>query len=56
MATVSLGKPRQQPRTKLFFGPEDNGLLLTPAEFDEADFDDDYRFELITGVLIVSPV
>src|SRR4051812_25944923 len=53
MATVAVKKKL---RKKRVFGPEDNGLLLTPAEFDQADFDDDHRFELINGVLIVSPI
>jgi Uma2 family endonuclease len=38
------------------FGPESNGILMTPEEFDRADFDDRYRYELINGVLIVSPI
>lgn len=37
-------------------GPEANGTLMTPEEFDRADFDDFWRFELINGVLIVSPI
>jgi Uma2 family endonuclease len=38
------------------FGPESNGILMMPQEFDRADFDEDWRFELINGVLIVSPL
>lgn len=37
-------------------GPRSNGMLMTPEEFD--DFDDwepGYRYELVHGVLIVSP-
>jgi Uma2 family endonuclease len=37
------------------FGPESAGTLMTPAEFDRADFEDGRRYELIHGVLIVSP-
>jgi hypothetical protein len=36
--------------------PESNGRLLTPAEFDRADFEDGYRYELINAVLVVSPI
>jgi Uma2 family endonuclease len=33
------------------------GALMTPAEFDAAgEWDDDYRYELIHGVLAVSPL
>ncbi|MCA9076141.1 MAG: Uma2 family endonuclease [Planctomycetaceae bacterium] len=36
--------------------PEDNGLCLTPVEFDAVeDWDRDYTFELVQGVVIVSP-
>ncbi len=38
-------------------GLEDNGRSMTVDEFDAAeDFDDRYRYELIRGVLIVSPM
>jgi hypothetical protein len=30
-------------------------MLLTPAEFDHAQFREGWRYELINGVLIVSP-
>lgn len=36
-------------------GPEANGVLLTPEEFDNAEFEEGWRYELINGVLIVSP-
>jgi len=29
---------------------------MTPEEFDRAEFDDSYRYELINGVLVVSPL
>lgn len=39
------------------FGLDDNGRSMTPDEFDAAEeFDDEYRYELIRGVLIVSPM
>lgn len=37
-------------------GPDLNGTLMTPDEFDSADERDElYRYELINGVLIVTP-
>ena len=34
-----------------------NGMLMTPEEFDAVtDYDDRFTYELIHGVLIVSPV
>jgi Uma2 family endonuclease len=43
-------------RRVLTIGPESNGILMTPQEFDRADFVDGSRYELINGVLIVSPI
>ncbi len=38
-------------------GRDDNGRSMTPDEFDTTEeFDDEYRYELIRGVLIVSPM
>ena len=39
----------------LRFGPDDNGLEVSPKEFDRGDFEEGWRYELINGVLIVSP-
>ncbi len=37
-------------------GPWANGMIMTPEEFDTAtEWDSDYRYELVNGVLIVSP-
>lgn len=49
MATAVLKKPR-------VYGPGANGILMTPAEFDRADFEEGWRYELINGVLVVSPL
>ncbi|MCI0459992.1 MAG: Uma2 family endonuclease [Gemmataceae bacterium] len=38
------------------FGPESAGTLMTPREFDRAEFVEGYRYELIHGVLVVSPI
>ena len=40
---------------RLRLGPRSAGLLLDPAEFDCARFQDGWRYELINGVLVVSP-
>lgn len=41
----------------LVIGPEDNGLLMTPEEFDAiTEYDENYRYELINGVLIVNAI
>jgi Uma2 family endonuclease len=50
MASAAVKKP---PKT---FGPDDNGIVMTPREFDRADFEDGWRYELVNEVLIVSPI
>jgi Uma2 family endonuclease len=40
---------------RLKIGPRSAGMLLTPAEFDHARFQEGWRYELINGVLVVSP-
>ncbi len=40
---------------RLQFEPSAAGMLLAPDEFDAAEFEDGYRYELIHGVLVVSP-
>ena len=38
-------------------GPESAGMLLTPEEFDQVtEYDERYRYELIRGVLVVTPI
>ncbi len=49
MATATLKRP-------VFLGPDSAGARLTPREFDEADFIEGWRYELINGVLVVSPI
>ena len=48
MATATLKKRLP------VFGPESNGIPMTPREFDRADFVEGWRYELINGVLVVS--
>jgi Uma2 family endonuclease len=40
---------------RLRLGPRSAGLLLTPKEFDRARIQKGWRYELINGVLVVSP-
>lgn len=47
MATVSS--------RKLYLDSNTNGLQLTPDEFDAADFEPGWRYDLVNGVLIVNP-
>jgi Uma2 family endonuclease len=42
-------------RTVRLIGPEANGTLMTPREFDRASFVREYRFELVQGVVVVAP-
>lgn len=52
---MSTARVRRSRKTR--FGRWSNGMLMTPEEFDAAtDFDDLYVYELIHGVLIVSPL
>src|SRR4051794_37788192 len=38
-------------------GPELAGTLMTPEEFDAVEeYDENYRYELLHGVLIVTPI
>jgi Uma2 family endonuclease len=39
----------------LHLGPDSAGISLAPEEFDRADFEEGWRYELIKGVLVVSP-
>jgi Uma2 family endonuclease len=49
MATVT------EKRTRLF-GPDSAGTRMTPREFDRAEFVEGWRYELINGVLVVTPI
>lgn len=39
----------------LQLGPDANGMLLSPDEFDAAEFERGWSYELVRGVLIVTP-
>src|SRR6266511_763439 len=43
-------------KEKQLFGLEAAGTLMTAREFDQAEFVEGYRYELIHGVLVVSPL
>jgi Uma2 family endonuclease len=49
MATAEVAKAVR------IYGPDSAGILMTPREFDRAEFERGYRYELINGVLVVSP-
>jgi len=51
MGAVAQRKPR------IILGPELNGTLMTPEEFDAIEeYDENYVYELIHGVLVVNPI
>src|SRR5271165_1316157 len=51
---MSTARVRRPKTARL--GRQSNGMLMTPEEFDTAtEFDELYSYELIHGVLIVSP-
>lgn len=61
MATGTLPRKgrRKPPEPDFKFGIESAGNLMTPEEFDKSDpddFDPMWDYELINGVLIVSPI
>lgn len=44
-------------KPKLVLGPELAGTLMTAKEFDAVqEYDENYRYELIKGVLVVTPI
>jgi Uma2 family endonuclease len=54
--TLATPKPVHDDEAALVLGPELAGTLMTPEEFDAADdAEEGYVYELINGVLVVSP-
>lgn len=50
IARTPIAAPRK-------IGPESNGMLMSPEEFDAiADYDENYTYELVHGVLVVNPI
>jgi Uma2 family endonuclease len=42
---------------EVVLGPEAAGILMSPEEFDAIEeFDEDYQYELVNGVLVVTPI
>ncbi len=56
MAITVANRKRAPRQAVVEFGPRSAGITMTPAEFDRAEFVDGYRYELINGVLVVSPI
>jgi Uma2 family endonuclease len=50
MSILTL-RPRTAP-----YGPGDNGTIMSPADFDRAEFEEGWRYELLNGVLVVTPI
>src|SRR5437764_245013 len=61
MATAAPARKRKRkvPEPEYKFGIESAGILMSPEEFDNADYEDfdpGWDYELINGVLVVSPI
>lgn len=59
MTAIALIRKGRRSKPEFNFGIESSGILMTPQEFDDADpedFDPAWDYELINGVLIVSPI
>ena len=42
---------------EIMLGPDAAGVLMTPEEFDALEeYDENYRYELVHGVLVVTPI
>jgi Uma2 family endonuclease len=47
----------QKKKKKIVLGDDSNGMLLTPEEFDAVeDYDENFEYELIHGVVVVNPI
>lgn len=56
MSTIAIAPPPLENLVPKSVRSEHNGLPMTPEEFDAIqDWDDEFRYELKRGVLIVSP-
>lgn len=44
-------------KKKIVLGESSNGMLMTPEEFDAVeDYDENYEYEMIHGVVVVNPI
>jgi Uma2 family endonuclease len=42
---------------EVVLGPDSNGIMMTPEEFDAVeDYDENYTYELVQGVVVVNPI
>lgn len=55
MPTAIL-KRAESKRRRTRIGPYAAGIQVDPGEFDRAEFEEGWRYELIHGVLVVSPI
>jgi Uma2 family endonuclease len=55
MATATIRRTKRVKRVQVF-GPFSAGVSMTPDEFDRAEFEEGWRYELINGVLVVTPI
>src|SRR5437899_9486485 len=55
MATGVATRSTQRPKTITPYGPRDAGIPMTLGEFEQAEFELGWRYEIIRGVLVVSP-
>jgi Uma2 family endonuclease len=53
--TMSIAPHLLNERGELVLGPRHHGLAVTDEEFEHAEGEDGYRYELINGVVHVSP-
>lgn len=57
MSTATVSKPTVKRGKIPAIGPAQNGICMSPEEFDAiTEYDRDYRYELIRGVLIVNAI
>lgn len=52
---ILLERSARQRKLKRVFGPGSAGISMSLREFDQSEFLEGYQYELIKGVLIVSP-
>jgi Uma2 family endonuclease len=55
MATAALATESQTEPQIVPYGPRDAGMPMTLDEFEAAEFEEGYRYELLQGVLVVTP-
>src|SRR4029077_11513409 len=59
MTTATLTRKRKRSEPEYKFGLESNGIMMTPEEYEDSDYEDfdpNWSYELINGVLVVSPI